>query len=112
MAEVFLARSRGGLAFVRRIADALEARGKHVWVDVEGIRDGEVFPAALRSAVEGSDGFVFVISHDAVHSTFCEQEVDHALELGKRIVPLVYRRVPDAEVPEPIGERNWVAFET
>src|SRR4051794_25108048 len=112
MADVFLSYSRRDADFVRRIADALEARGKDVWVDIEGIRDGEVFPAALRSAVEGSDGFVFVISPDAVHSTFCEQEVDHALELGKRIVPLVYRRVPDAEVPEPIRERNWVPFET
>src|SRR3954451_8272929 len=112
MADVFLSYSRRDADFVRWIADALEARGKDVWVAIEGIRDGEVFPAALRSAVEASDSFVFVISPDSVHSTFCEQEVDHAVDLGKRIVPLVHRCVPDADVPQPIRERNWVPFET
>src|SRR3954447_17490352 len=106
MADVLLAYSRRDSEFVRRLADALEARGKGVGVDIEGIRDGEVFPAALRSAVEGSDGFVFVISPDSVDSKFCEQEVDHALELGKRIVPLVHRRVADDDVPEAIRIRN------
>ncbi|MEA2496437.1 MAG: hypothetical protein QOJ29_4348 [Thermoleophilaceae bacterium] len=81
-------------------------------MDVEAIRDAEVFPAALRAAVEGSDGFVFVISPDSVQSAFCEQEVDHALELGKRIVPLVRRRVADADIPAPIRERNWIPVES
>ena len=32
---------------------ALQERGKEVWVDVEGVRDAEVFPEALRQAVNG-----------------------------------------------------------
>ena len=67
-----------------------------------------MFPAALRRAVEGSDGFVFVISPDSVASPFCEQEVDHAVELNKRIVPLAFRSVPDAQIPEGIRVRNWI----
>jgi TIR domain len=54
-----------------------------VWVDVDGIRDAEVFPDALRRAIESSDAFVFVISPDAVRSEFCEQEVAHAAALNK-----------------------------
>ena len=90
----------------------LQARGKEVWLDTEGIRDGEVFPDAIRSAVEGSNAFVFVISPESVASPFCNQEVDHALEHHKQVVPLVYRRVPDPELPEPIRVRNWIPFET
>jgi WD40 repeat protein len=112
VADVFLSYSRRDSDFVARLADALGARGKNVWVDTEGIRDGEVFPAALRNAVEQSDGFVFVISPDSVDSPYCGQEIDHALELGKRIVPLVLRRVPDEQVPEPIRIRNWIPFDT
>ena len=78
MADVFLSYSRLDGAFVRRLLSALEARGKDVWVDVDGIRDGEVFPEALRRAIESSDAFVFVISPDSVHSSFCEEEVEHA----------------------------------
>ena len=108
MADVFVSYSRSDSELVNQLVERLRERGKDVWVDVEGIRDAEVFPAALRRAVEGSDGFVFVISPDSVASPFCEQEVDHAVELNKRIVPLAFRSVPDDRVPEGIRVRNWI----
>ena len=110
MADVFVSYSRRDGEFVQRLVDGLVEHGKDVWVDVDGIRDAEVFPAVLRSAVEQSDGFVFVISPDSVASDYCEQEVDHALELNKRIVPLLLRRVADENVPEGIRVRNWIPF--
>jgi WD40 repeat protein len=108
LADVFVSYSRSDSELVNRLVESLRERGKDVWVDVEGIRDAEVFPAALRRAVEGSDGFVFVISPDSVASPFCEQEVDHAVELNKRVVPLAYRSVPDDQIPEGIRVRNWI----
>ena len=66
------------------------------------------FPLALRGAIEGSDAFVFVISPDSVSSEFCEQEVAHAAEFNKRIVPLVLRSVADGQIPEEIRFRNWI----
>jgi TIR domain len=77
-------------------------------VDVEGIRDAEVFPQALRRAVESSDAFVFVISPDSVRSSFCGEEVEHAAALNKRIVPLSLRQVDDDEVPGEVRVRNWI----
>ena len=112
MADVFVSYSRRDSETVQRIVSALQERGKDVWLDVDGIRDAEVFPAALRTAVEGSDSFVFVISPDSVASRFCEQEVEHALELNKRIVPLALRPVADEEVPEGIRVRNWIPIAT
>ncbi|MEA2419069.1 MAG: hypothetical protein QOE60_1275 [Thermoleophilaceae bacterium] len=108
MADVFVSYSRSDSELVNRLVERLRERGKDVWVDVEGIRDAEVFPAALRRAVEGSDGFVFVISPESVASPFCEQEVDHAIELNKRIVPLAFRAVPDEQIPDGIRVRNWI----
>jgi WD40 repeat protein len=108
MADVFISYSRRDFAFVTQLADELRQREKDVWVDVEGIRDAEVFPDALRRAIEGSDAFVFVISPDSVRSEFCEQEVAHASSLNKRIVPLALHVVPDAEIPEQIRVRNWI----
>lgn len=110
MADVFVSYSRRDGEFVQRLVDGLVERGKDVWVDVAGIRDAEVFPAALRGAVEQSDAFVFVISPDSVASDYCEQEVEHATELNKRIVPLLLRPVPDETVPEGIRVRNWIPF--
>ena len=108
MADVFVSYSRRDAAFVRRLVDGLAARGKDVWIDVEGIRDAEVFPAALRSAIEASDGFLFIISPDSLRSGYCVQEVAHAVETGKRIVPVDLGGVGDEDVPEPIRLRNWI----
>lgn len=105
---MFVSYSRLDSAFVLQLADELRQRDKDVWVDVEGIRDAEVFPDALRRAIEGSDVFLFVISPASVKSEFCEQEVAHASSLNKRIVPLALRAVPDAEIPEQIRFRNWI----
>jgi WD40 repeat protein len=110
MADVFVSYSRRDGEFVRRLVDALAEKGKEAWVDVEGIRDAEVFPERLRAAIEESDGFLFVISPESVASGYCEQEVEHALELHKRIVPLLLRPVRDEEVPEGIRVRNWIPF--
>jgi WD40 repeat protein len=108
VADVFVSYSRRDGEFVRRLVAALGERGKEAWVDVEGIRDAEVFPDRLRTAIEESDGFLFVISPDAVASEYCEQEVEHALELNKRVVPVLLRQVPDSDVPEGLRVRNWI----
>jgi hypothetical protein len=57
MADVFMSYSRRDTEFVRRLADSISGRGKEVWLDTEGIADGEVFPEAIKHAIEQSDAF-------------------------------------------------------
>jgi len=110
MADVFISYSRRDAEFVHRMATSLESRGKGCWLDTESIADAEVFPQAIRSAIEGADAFLFVITPDSVTSGFCDQEVSYARELGKRIVPVLRIAVPDDDVPEEIRHRNWIPF--
>lgn len=85
-------------------------RGKDVWLDTEGIADAEVFPEAIKRAIEGSDAFLFVITPASVHSAYCENEVEYARELQKRIVPVLREPVPDSELHAEIRDRNWIPF--
>src|SRR3954454_22463551 len=78
MPDVFISYSRRDSAFVGELADGLRSHGKNVWVDIDGLRDAEVFPVALRHAIEESDGFVFVISPSAVESAYCSREIADA----------------------------------
>jgi TIR domain len=87
MADVFVSYSRRDSEFVRRLASSITERGKEIWVDTEGIADGEVFPEAIKRAIEQSDAFLFVITPVSVASAYCEHEVEYARELQKRIVP-------------------------
>ena len=110
MADVFVSYSRRDSEFVRRLVESVAERGKQAWLDTEGIADGEVFPEAIKRAIEGSDAFLFVITPAAVKSAYCEQEVEYAREMQKRIVPVLRNKVPDAELPPEIRDRNWIPF--
>jgi WD40 repeat protein len=81
-----------------------------VWLDTEGIADSEVFPEAIRRAIEGSDAFVFIISPASVDSPYCENEVEYARTLKKRIVPVLRQSVEDGRLPAEIRDRNWIPF--
>ena len=100
MSDLFVSYSRRDAEFVRRLTASIEARGKAVWLDTEGIVDGEVFPQAIRIAIEQADSFLFVISPAAVQSRYCESEVEYAHQLNKRIVPVLRSPVPDPQLPE------------
>jgi WD40 repeat protein len=98
------------MEFVQRLASSLHELGRSPWVDTAGIPDAEVFPQAIRTAIEESDAFLFVITPASVGSRFCVQEVDYARNLAKRVVPVLRDRVPDDEIPEEIRNRNWIPF--
>jgi hypothetical protein len=110
VSDVFVSYSRRDGEFVSTLVAELESRGKSVWLDTEGIEDGAVFPDAIRTAIEGSDAFVFVITPASAASQFCEQEVEHALALNKRIVPLLREMVADEALPEAIRVRSWIPY--
>ena len=110
VADVFISYSRTDTEFVQRLASSLHELGKSTWIDTSGIADAEVFPQAIRTAIEESDAFLFVITPASVASRFCEQEVTYARTLAKRIVPVLRDAVPDEEIPEEIRNRNWIPF--
>lgn len=110
-ADVFVSYSRSDSDFVQRLTASLEEHAKSVWLDTEGIADGEVFPEALRQAIEGSDAFVFVITPASVASPYCTQEIEHAHSMGKRILPLLRSAVPDSQLHPEVRDRNWIPFD-
>ncbi len=106
--DVFISYSRKDKEFVRRLDEALTARGRQAWVDWEGIRPTEEFMQAIYRAIEGADTFVFVLTPDSVASEVCGREVAHAAALNKRMIPIVARDVDAKAVPDPLAKLNWI----
>jgi WD40 repeat protein len=103
----FISYAREDQAFVRRLYDALLARGRDAWVD------WEIFPSAdwmveIRSAIDAAPVYVFVISPDSIASEVCGQELAHAVAQNKRLIPLVCRHVEPERVAEPLRKLNWI----
>jgi hypothetical protein len=59
-----------------------------------------------------SDTVVFVVSPEAVKSEQCTWEVDRALELSKRLLPVIFKSVPDHDIPEKLRRLQFVRFDS
>lgn len=110
MADVFVTYSRRNREFVRKLADALEARGRSVWVDLEDIVPSASWMAEVRSAIAAADSVLIVLSPDWVASEVCQAEMGYAAELSKRMVPVVAQEVDPAAVDPRVADLSWLSF--
>jgi len=106
--HLFLSYSRRDTDFVRRLCDALASAEREAWVDWQDIPASADWSEEIRLAIESAEAVVAVISPDSVRSRVCAQELAHAVEHHKRLVPLLYRPTPDDDVPEALASLNWI----
>ena len=107
MADIFISYAREDMEFVRALSKAFEDRNYSVWVDLAGLIPGEHYWPRIRQAITEAGTFLFVISPDSAESVFCRREIDRAVELQKRIVPVLRRDVSTDALCEPIAIRQW-----
>jgi WD40 repeat protein len=108
LADVFVSYAREDQATVRRLHEALAARDREAWVDWEGIEPSDRWMESIREAIDAADAVVFVISPDSLASDVCRQELGRAIEVNKRLIPLVARGVPAGSAPSELAELNWI----
>ena len=107
--DVFLSYAREDKDFVEQLTRALVAREKDVWIDVEDIRGGASdWRATIWAGIESATAMMFVLTPDSLASTVCGEELQHAVELNKRIIPVLRRSVDGLPIPEPLERPNWV----
>jgi len=92
MTQVFISYSRRDLAFVEQLAADLQAAGLEVWYDLSNLQGGSRWSRAIEKAIRDSQYVLVVLSPDSVASTWVEEEFLYASELGKKIVPLFYKK--------------------
>jgi len=110
MADVFISYSRRDSGFVHRLHDALSAENKDTWVDWQDIPPTAEWLEEIKSAIEGADSVIIVLSPDSVKSEICRQEIDHAAQHNKRLVPLVCRELDAKDAPDTLAKLNWIFF--
>ncbi len=109
--SVFISYSRRDKEFVRRLVDNFNARGRDVWIDWEDIPPTADWRSEIWDGIDNADDFVFVISPDSVASEVCGEELAHAIERNKRLIPLLWRDVDNYDDIHPkLQSHNWVIF--
>ncbi len=106
----FLSYSRIDLRFARKLYDALRARNRDAWVDLEGIEPSEEWLKKLYAAIDSTQAFVFIISSASVASSYCEAEIRRAAESNKKLIPILYRQVAAESVPPALAKLQWISF--
>src|SRR5258708_8550883 len=94
--------------FLNRLGKALEAEGLTVWFDKSDIHPTFDYQKEINTGIEGANNFLFVISPASVGSPYCAAEVDRAVALNKRLIPLMRVKTPDTDVPTPFRNLDWI----
>src|SRR5262245_41142786 len=111
--KVFISYSRRDYAaFADELVAGLELAGFAPFLDRHDIAAGEDWEARLGGLTAQSDTVVFVVSPEAVKSERCAWEVDRTSELSKRLLAVVFKSVPDHDIPEKLRRLQFVRFDS
>jgi hypothetical protein len=108
--NLFISYSRDDLEFADQLDAALEVGGFATELDRTGIHGGEDWEKKLGSMIRDADSIVFVVSPSSAGSRACAWEVEQAVALGKRIIPIVCRPIGDTHPPEQLAQLNYIYF--
>ncbi|MCP4702171.1 MAG: toll/interleukin-1 receptor domain-containing protein, partial [Gammaproteobacteria bacterium] len=101
--SVFISHSTDDDAFVKTLRLALESRKVETWVDSRRISGGDQVSAEVRAAIARADQVLVVFSSHSVNSQWVLDEIDLALQAGKKLIPLCFPAVRPALVKRLAG---------
>ncbi|MEM1136205.1 MAG: toll/interleukin-1 receptor domain-containing protein, partial [Bacteroidota bacterium] len=118
--DIFISYGRGNINspgskdLSLKLHKILEEKGFDVWLDHQDIPHAVDFQKEINEGIKNADSFIFIISPHAVASLYCMREIELAVELNKRIIPILHV-LPDSELLEDalhpeIKKLNWVYF--
>ncbi|MBD2451746.1 TIR domain-containing protein [Nostoc sp. FACHB-152] len=108
MTQVFLSYSNQDRAVMEKIRNSLQRESITVWTNTTDIKTGEEFHEAIKRGIEQADNIVYLLSPDAVNSTYCQQELDLAVTLNKRIIPLLVQETDLMQVPSALRNLQYI----
>ncbi|NET56357.1 MAG: TIR domain-containing protein [Symploca sp. SIO2E6] len=108
MTEVFLCYSDQDRGIMEKIRNSLRRESITVWTNLTDIQTGEDFGEAINRGIEQADNLVFLLSPESINSTYCQQELDLALSLNKRIIPVLVRETESNLIPKALRELQYI----
>ena len=105
--NVFMSYSRREVPFVNNLVDDLEDNGYDVWLDYRSLIPGTPWKEQIDQGITDSEVIVLVVSKAAMASEYVELEWKNVLELGKRVILVIFEAV---DLPEELECFEWVDF--
>ena len=110
MNEIFISYSHKNGEFTKKLFEALQAANRSVWSDWDDIHAGTEWRTEIKEGIENADSILFVLSHDWLSSKECRKELDYAVKMGKRLIPVVWQDVASKDLPPELAKIDWVTM--
>jgi len=100
---------RESLGLVGRLHQQLKLAGYDAWFDKVNIPDGDDYAQRIDRGIESAHNFVYVMAPRCMTSPYCLLELEYALVLGKRIIPVSQMSIYKTE-SQPLSKANQQAL--
>ncbi|MEO1404360.1 MAG: toll/interleukin-1 receptor domain-containing protein, partial [Cyanobacteria bacterium J06635_1] len=108
MTQVFISYAQENRQVKEQVQRHLLQAGITVWADTVDIHTGEDFEVAIQRGVEEADNIVYLISQTALKSVYCQQEIEQALALNKRIIPMLLEELDLSQLTEEVKTIQFI----
>ena len=108
--KVFISYARANLDFADQLDAALQALDFTTIIDRKGIHGAEKWETRLSDLILEADTVVFVLTPASANSEVCRWEVDEALKLAKRVIPIIWQPLGDAKPHPHLQDLNYIHF--
>lgn len=112
--DVFIAsaeKEKEGNSMTReQIIYSLALYGYTSWTHVNDLNSGVDFHKAIKKGVEGADNLIFMITKESLKSEYCMEELEYAISLNKRIIPLRLEKIAESELPVILKDIQYIDF--
>lgn len=108
--NVFISYSRDDISFADQLDATLQIGGFATTVDRHGIDGGEHWKTRLGALIRDADTVAFVLTPHSARSPICDWEVEEAIRLNKRILPVLPGPLEGARPPPGLAELNYILF--
>ena len=108
MTEVFIAYAHEDRATSEQIRNSLRREGFTVWTNTTDIQAGTEFQQVIDRGIEETDNVVYLLSPASVSSPYCQHELEYALSLNKRIIPVLVEATPIEKIPLKLQNLQYI----
>ena len=108
MTQVFLAYAEEDKAISEQVRRSLMRTGLTVWTNTTDIQIGAEFQAAIYQGIEAADNLVYLLSPASLRSSYCQQELDYALSLNKRVIPVLVKPMDETPIPDTLKTLQYI----
>ncbi|HEY9645253.1 MAG TPA: TIR domain-containing protein [Chroococcidiopsis sp.] len=110
MTDVFISYCRRNKTFIQKLHERLTNEGRDLWIDWEDIPPNADWRAEIADGIQKADTVLFALSPDWLASYECKVELEQAVQMNKRLLPIVCEEVQYKEVDPSLASLNWIFF--